>query len=116
MDDAIVMIDELNLSARTKNCLKRRGIRTKEQLMLLDDGELMRIRGFGAGCLKEIREKLGEPVKVARKKTETITLAQAFNLVAEEYEKAQKLDYIRNPIAYALHRVWKIADAEVADV
>ena len=116
MADTAVMIDELGLSARTCNCLKRKGIRTKEQLMLMDDTELMRVRGFGKGCLNEVRKKLGGPVKVERKKTEMITLAQAIRLVAEEYEKAQKLDHIRNPIAYALYMVWKIADSEVADV
>lgn len=28
----------------------------------------------------------------------------------EEYNRAQKLDYVKNPVAWALYRVWKEAD------
>ena len=27
-------------------------------------------------------------------------------------ERAKKLEFVRNPIAYALHKVWKMADRE----
>lgn len=30
----------------------------------------------------------------------------------EEYERAKKLEYVRNPVAWALYQVWKKADAE----
>ena len=48
-------IEELHLSLRAYNCLKRTGIHTVEQLRVLTDEELMRIRGFGIGCLTEVR-------------------------------------------------------------
>lgn len=37
---------------------------------------------------------------------------KVIKLVETEYEKAKKLEYVRNPLAYALHKVWKMADAE----
>lgn len=37
-------------------------------------------------------------------------LTAALNLVADEYEKAKGQDWVYNPLAKALHNVWKIAD------
>ncbi len=54
-------IEELNLSARTYNCLKRARIDTVEQLSQMDDKALMKIRNFGQRCLGEVREKLSRP-------------------------------------------------------
>lgn len=34
----------------------------------------------------------------------------AIKKLREEYAKAQGVEYIRNPLAYALHQVWKLAD------
>lgn len=56
-----MLIEELNFSVRTYNCLKRRGIGTVDELAEMSEEDLMRIRGFGVGCLKEIREKLQRP-------------------------------------------------------
>ena len=39
-----------------------------------------------------------------------MTLAEAIKLLEAEYERAMKLEYIKNPLAYALYQVWKIAD------
>ena len=41
-----------------------------------------------------------------------MTLKKALQLVEEEYEKAKDIGCIFNPIAYALYKVWKIADNE----
>ena len=41
-----------------------------------------------------------------------MTLVKAINEVTREYERAKKLDYIHNPVAYALYQVWKKADRE----
>ena len=43
---------------------------------------------------------------------ETITLEKAMKMLEVEYERAKKMDYVRNPIAYALHQVWKMADRD----
>lgn len=39
-----------------------------------------------------------------------MTLDSAIRLLKEEYERAQKQEYIKNPLAYALYQVWKKAD------
>ena len=41
-----------------------------------------------------------------------MTLKKAIKLFEEEYEKANRLEWIHNPLAYALYQVWKMADAE----
>lgn len=37
---------------------------------------------------------------------------KAIRLLEKEYEKAKKLEFVHNPLAYALYQVWKIADTE----
>lgn len=43
-----------------------------------------------------------------------MTLVKAINLLKTEYERACKLDYVHDPLAYALYVVWKVADREGA--
>lgn len=43
---------------------------------------------------------------------ETMPLEKAMTMLKAEYERAKKMDYVRNPIAYALHQVWKMADSD----
>lgn len=45
-----------------------------------------------------------------------MTLDKAIKLLEKEYARAKTLKYIRNPIAWALYRVWKLADAELGMV
>ena len=39
-----------------------------------------------------------------------MTLEQAIEMLKAEYERATKLDFVINPLAYALYQVWKKAD------
>lgn len=39
-----------------------------------------------------------------------MTLEEAKELLDEEYERAKRLAYVINPLAYALYQVWKKAD------
>ena len=39
-----------------------------------------------------------------------MTLEEAKQLLDVEYERAKRLDYVVNPLAYALYQVWKKAD------
>ena len=39
-----------------------------------------------------------------------MTLEQAIKALETEYERAKKLEWVYNPLAYALHRVWRKAD------
>lgn len=55
-----MLIEKLNFSVRTYNCLKRGKIDTVEQLREKSDDDLMAIRCFGISCLKEVHQKLGQ--------------------------------------------------------
>lgn len=39
-----------------------------------------------------------------------MTLEKAIKLLQQEYDRASRLAFIKNPIAYALFQVWKMAD------
>lgn len=41
-----------------------------------------------------------------------MTLEKAKELLDKEYEKAKGLEYVHDPLAYALYKVWKKVDAE----
>lgn len=51
-------IEELNLTMRTYNCLKRSGIDTVDQLHRLSDNDLRALRCIGPKAIAEVREKL----------------------------------------------------------
>ena len=53
-------IEELDLSVRTFNVLKRAGVKTLGAISQLTEKELMRIRNFGKNSYNEIVQKLGE--------------------------------------------------------
>ena len=55
-------IDELELSVRTHNALKRAGVDTVEQLQNMSDEELSKIRNFSQRCMDEVHKKLEEYV------------------------------------------------------
>ena len=51
-------IEELNISVRTYNCLKRHGVSTVGDLSAMTKEELTRVRNFGKRNYDEILEKL----------------------------------------------------------
>ena len=51
-------IEELDLSVRSFNCLKRAGINTVEDLVNKSEGEMMRVRNLGKKSLEEVVNKL----------------------------------------------------------
>ena len=51
-------IEELDLSVRSYNCLKREGINTVSELVALSETQLMNIRNFGQKSVDEVRDKL----------------------------------------------------------
>ena len=55
-----VPLDELGLSTRTYNCLKRAGLTNVGQILERDDDDLLAIRNLGAKSLEEIKQKLIE--------------------------------------------------------
>ena len=125
-------IEELHLSTRAYNCLKRKGIDTVEQLARIPEPDLMKIRNFGEECLKEVREKMAvykdqitgkplpemkpapvaEPISIiTRREKQAVYLpeefAHAIDILQEEYEKTRNNPYIHNPIAWALYHTWR---------
>ena len=53
-------IDDLELTVRSYNCLKRAGISTIKELTERTEEEMSRVRNLGKKSLKEIKEKLTE--------------------------------------------------------
>ncbi|NLA78011.1 MAG: DNA-directed RNA polymerase subunit alpha [Erysipelothrix sp.] len=54
----VMMIEDLDLSVRSYNCLKRAGIQTVEELTQRTEEEMMRVRNLGKKSLKEVKDKL----------------------------------------------------------
>ncbi|MGO2660106.1 DNA-directed RNA polymerase subunit alpha [Mycetocola reblochoni] len=55
-----IPIEDLDLSVRSYNCLKREGINTVSELVALSETQLMNIRNFGQKSVDEVRDKLVE--------------------------------------------------------
>ncbi|MEX0913912.1 MAG: DNA-directed RNA polymerase subunit alpha [Demequina sp.] len=53
-------VEELNLTQRSYNCLKREGIHTVGELTARSEADLMDIRNFGQKSITEVKEKLAE--------------------------------------------------------
>jgi DNA-directed RNA polymerase subunit alpha len=51
-------IEELDLSVRSYNCLKRQGVNTIGQLNDCSENDLLNIRNFGAKSIEEVKDKL----------------------------------------------------------
>lgn len=90
-----VSVDELNLSVRTYNVLKRAGIETIEQIQEMSDVELAMIRNFSKRCMDEVHSKLEEYVKnnsenpaydIAQDETESVIDAEYQEIPEESTE------------------------------
>ncbi|MDD3840350.1 MAG: DNA-directed RNA polymerase subunit alpha [Clostridia bacterium] len=53
-------IEELDLSVRSYNCLKRAGINTVEELTQKTEEDMMKVRNLGKKSLEEVQSKLAE--------------------------------------------------------
>jgi len=53
-------VEELDLSVRSYNCLKRAGINTVDELIRKTEEDMMKVRNLGKKSLAEIKEKLAE--------------------------------------------------------
>jgi len=58
--DYAITVEELNLSVRSYNCLKREGMNTVGDLVQKSEAELMDIRNFGQKSIDEVKAKLEE--------------------------------------------------------
>ena len=55
-----MQIEDLDLSVRSYNCLKRAGINTVEELTQKSEEDMMKVRNLGKKSLKEVKQKLDE--------------------------------------------------------
>lgn len=55
---AVMPIEEMGLTVRTYNCLKRAGLDTVQDLLDTDLNGLKRVRNLGLHCIREICDKL----------------------------------------------------------
>lgn len=55
-----MQIEDLDLSVRSYNCLKRAGINTVEELTQKSEEDMMKVRNLGKKSLKEVKLKLDE--------------------------------------------------------
>ncbi|MDR1712536.1 MAG: DNA-directed RNA polymerase subunit alpha [Coriobacteriales bacterium] len=51
-------VEDLDLSVRSYNCLKRAGIHSVRQLVDFSENDLLNIRNFGAKSIEEVKDKL----------------------------------------------------------
>ena len=51
-------IDDLDLSVRSNNCLRRAGINTVEELIQKTEADIIKVRNLGSKSLEEIKKKL----------------------------------------------------------
>ena len=51
-------VEELDLSVRSFNCLKRAGINTVEELINKSEEDMMKVRNLGVKSLEEVQAKL----------------------------------------------------------
>jgi len=73
-------VEDLELSARSSNCLKKAGIKKINDLLEYSEQDLMKIKNFGAKSAKEVKEKL-EEYKLKLKPSE---------IIPEETEEKEK--------------------------
>ena len=79
-------IDDLDLSMRTYNCLRRSGITTVGQVLERTEEELLALRNFGRKSYEELRQKLAE-LGILPLTAEALAPATAGELGEEEAEE-----------------------------
>ena len=88
-------IDELELSVRSYNCLKRAGINTVEELTNKTPEDMMKVRNLGRKSLEEVLAKLKE-----------------LNLELNQGEEKKKIIPSVSPKSVAGHLIYKPEDAK----
>ena len=65
-----VSIDDLDLSVRSNNCLRRAGINTVGDLVQKTEEDMMKVRNLGRKSLDEVKKKLSDMGLSLRKSDE----------------------------------------------
>lgn len=66
----ILTIEDMDLSVRSTNCLKRAGINNIEELCAMSEDDLLNVRNLGRKCVEEIKDKLSSLGDYSLAKTE----------------------------------------------
>jgi DNA-directed RNA polymerase subunit alpha len=82
-------IEDLELSARSSNCLRKAGVKTVGELIKRAGGDLMNIKNFGAKSAREVEEKL-EEYKLSLKGSKTEETTERAEEVEEKKAKKSK--------------------------
>ncbi len=69
---ASMSIDDLDLSVRSNNCLRRAGINTVEELTQKTEEDMMKVRNLGRKSLDEVKKKLDDLGRSLRKSEEDL--------------------------------------------
>ena len=62
-------IEDMDLTVRSYNCLKREGVQTIGDLVLKTEEDLLEIRNFGQKSIDEVIAKLEDAASVSRRKS-----------------------------------------------
>ena len=85
-------IEELDLSVRSFNCLKRANINTVEDLISKTEDEMMKVRNLGRKSLEEVINKLAMMGLSPGRRREQLTSAS----LADEYPYKEETRNARN--------------------
>ena len=62
----------------------------------------------------ELIQQQGERLATLEQNSEPVTgdkqLGKVIGILQREYERAKTLEFVHKPLAYALHKVWRMAD------
>lgn len=81
-----VTLEDLNLSTRTRNSLKRNNIKSIAQILAMKEEELLRLKNFGQKALAEIKQELSHHGIVLKKKTGHEELDESLLINPEELD------------------------------
>lgn len=96
-------IEQLNLSVRARNALRRAGVRTTEQLMSLDPEDLRRFRSVGEKTEHEIRKVIGVLEELERKEKTEPAAHGSFLHGYQEGKEGMRRSVIRELTKMARH-------------
>jgi len=108
-------IEELNLSVRAYNCLKRSGLMTVGQVLEKTEDELLGLRNFGRKSYDELREKLAQMgfidpdapglQPISERKRRRPTTIRTSSVILDEEDEEESLSTLGKALKEALKEV-----------
>ena len=87
--DLALPVEDLDLTVRSYNCLKREGIHTVGELLSRSEADLLDIRNFGAKSIDEVKAKLASMGLALKDSPPGFDPTQA----VESYDNEDDVDY-----------------------